>query len=143
MALSIAQSRQNVPYPSLIEIFLMLLILELILEASVRLPRSIGPTITMVGGIIIGQAVVNANLVSNLLIIILAATTIANFAIVGIQNSFALRFYKYLIVLTSAVYGVFGLLSGMVFIMAYLGSIQTFGVSYLSFKMERDVSEIG
>ncbi|MDQ6419010.1 spore germination protein [Paenibacillus sp. LHD-117] len=87
LALSIAKSRVDVPYPSLVETLLLLIILELILEASIRLPNSIGPTLTMVGGIILGQAVVSAKLVSNLLIIILAATTISSSAVVGFQNS--------------------------------------------------------
>ncbi len=139
MALSIAQSRQGVPYPALVEVLIMLLILELILEASVRLPKSIGPTITMVGGIILGQAIVDAKLVSNLLIIILAATTIANFTIVGVQNSLSIRLYKYLIVIFASIYGVFGLLAGMLLIIAYLSSLRTFGVSYLNFNLERDV----
>ncbi|WP_231710670.1 spore germination protein [Gracilibacillus suaedae] len=139
MALSIAQSRQGVPYPALVEVLLMLIILELILEASVRLPKSIGPTITMVGGIILGQAIVDAKLVSNLLIIILAATTIANFTIVGVQNSLSIRLYKYLIVIFASIYGVFGLLAGIFFIIAYLASLRTFGVSYLNFNVERDV----
>lgn len=139
MALSIAQSRQGVPYPALVEVLIMLLILELILEASVRLPKSIGPTITMVGGIILGQAIVDAKLVSNLLIIILAATTIANFTIVGVQNSLSIRLYKYLIVIFASIYGVFGLLAGMLLIIAYLSSLKTFGVSYLNVNLERDV----
>ncbi|WP_096186463.1 spore germination protein [Evansella halocellulosilytica] len=131
MALSIAQSRQGVPYPALVEIIIMLVILELILEASVRLPKSVGPTISMVGGIILGQAIVDAQLVSNLLIIILAATTIANFAIVGVQNALAIRLFKYVIVVLASIYGVLGILVGMLFVCAYLASLTSFGVSYL------------
>jgi hypothetical protein len=138
MALSVAQSRQGVPYPALVEIILMLIILELILEASVRLPKSIGPTVTMVGGIILGQAIVDAQLVSNLLIIILAATTIANFTIVGVQNSLSIRLFKYLIVLLAAIYGVLGILAGILFVAAYLASISTFGISYLNLTFKKD-----
>lgn len=131
LALSIAQSRSGVPYPAIIEMILMLIVLELILEASVRLPSSVGPTITMVGGIILGQAVVQAKLVSNLLIIILAATTIANSTVIGFQNSLSIRFFKYLIVILAAIFGVVGILGGMVIISAYLASLTTFGMPYL------------
>ncbi|TFE24293.1 spore germination protein [Cohnella luojiensis] len=131
LALSIAQSRDGVPYPALIEIIMMLVVLELVIEASIRLPRSIGPTITMVGGIILGQAVVAAQLVSNLLIIILAATTIANSTVVGVQNSLSIRLFKYLIVVLASIYGVLGILGGMVLVSAYLAGLTTFGVSYL------------
>ncbi|RIX59378.1 spore gernimation protein GerA [Paenibacillus nanensis] len=133
LALSIARSRVDVPYPAIVETLLLLIILELILEASIRLPKSIGPTLTMVGGIILGQAVVSAKLVSNLLIIILAATTISSSTVVGFQNSISIRVFKYLILLLSAFYGVLGLLSGLVIICAYLASITSFGIPYLHF----------
>lgn len=131
LALSIAESRAGVPYPSFMETILFLIVLELILEASVRLPKSIGPTITMVGGIILGQAVVAAKLVSNLLIIVLAATTIANSTVVGFQNSMSIRFFKYLILVLSAMYGVLGMLSGLLIVCAYLSSQTSFGIPYL------------
>jgi rubrerythrin len=138
LALSVAQSREGVPYPAFVEIMIMLIILELILEASVRLPKSVGPTITMVGGIILGQAVVEAKLVSNLLIIILAAVTIANSTIVGVQNSTAIRLLKYIILIFAATFGVLGILVGLFFICAYLASIQTFGIPYLNVAFSKD-----
>ncbi|MBO0999645.1 spore germination protein [Bacillus sp. SD075] len=138
LALSIAQSRDGVPYPALVEMILMLVILELIVEASVRLPKSIGPTITMVGGIILGQAVVDAKLVSNMLIIILAATTIANSTIVGFQNSLSIRLFKYLIVILASIYGVLGILAGIVLVSTYLAGISTFGIPYLYLNLTKE-----
>ncbi|KRE55956.1 spore germination protein [Paenibacillus sp. Soil750] len=143
LALAVAQSRDSVPYPALVEILVVLAILELILEASVRLPKSVGPTITMVGGIIFGQAIVAAKLVSNLIIIILAATTIANSTIVGFQNSLSIRLFKYLIVFLAAIYGVLGILSGLVIVCAYLASLDTFGVPYTQFNVAKDESKNG
>lgn len=138
MALSVAASRIDVPYPAFVETLILLIILELILEASVRLPKSIGPTITMVGGIILGQAVVSAKLVSNLLIIILAATTIASFTVAGFQNAISIRVFKYIILILSAVFGVFGLLSGLVVVCGYLASVTSFGIPYLHMARARD-----
>lgn len=143
LALSIAQSRGGVPYPTLVEMILMLVILELIMEASVRLPKSIGPTITMVGGIILGQAVVDARLVSNLLIIILAATTIANSTIVGFQNSLSIRWFKYLIAILASIYGVLGILAGIVLVSTYLAGISTFGVPYLYLNLTKEEIKSG
>ncbi|CAM3716867.1 spore germination protein [Aeromicrobium ponti] len=140
LALSVAQSREGVPYPALVEIIFMLVILELILEASVRLPKSIGPTITMVGGIILGQAVVEAKLVSNLLIIILAATTIANSTIAGFQNAVSIRLFKYVIVILASIYGLLGLVSGLVIIGAYLAGLDTYGKSYLYINVKGNES---
>ncbi|MFC5649742.1 spore germination protein [Paenibacillus solisilvae] len=138
LALSIAQSREGVPYPAIVEILLMLVILELIIEASIRLPKNIGPTITMVGGIILGQAVVQAKLVSNLLIIILAATTIANSTIIGLQTTLSLRVSKYVIVILASIYGVLGILEGLVLVCAYIASLTTFGIPYVYFHTEKD-----
>ncbi|WP_276351888.1 spore germination protein [Cohnella caldifontis] len=138
IALSIAGSRSEVPYPALVETLLLLLILELTLEASIRLPKTIGPTITMVGGIILGQAVVEAKLVSNILIIILAATTIANFAVIGFHNATTVRLGKYLILFLSAVYGLMGLFVGTVVLCAYIAKVSTFGIPYVYRWRARD-----
>ncbi|KMJ59290.1 spore gernimation protein GerA [Bacillus sp. LL01] len=143
LALSIAQSRDGVPYPALVEIILMLVILELIVEASVRLPRSIGPTITMVGGIILGQAAVEAQLVSNLLIIVLAATTIANATVIGYQNLISIRILKYIILVFAALFGVLGILAGVFLICAYFSSINTLGVPYLNMKFSKGDAKSG
>ncbi|WNC12619.1 spore germination protein [Brevibacillus brevis] len=141
LALSIARSRVDVPYPAIIETLLLLVTLELILEASIRLPKTIGPTITMVGGIILGQAVVQAKLVSNILIIILAATTIASFTVIGFHNAISIRISKYLLLILSAVYGVLGLFVGIVVVCAYLASVSTFGIPYLYHWKARDQSD--
>lgn len=141
LALSIAQSREGVPYPAFVETLIMLVLLELILEASVRLPRSVGPTITMVGGIILGQAVVEAKLVSNLLIIILAATTIANSTIVGVQNGFLIRALKYVTVLLASIFGVLGIYAGVVLICGVLASENTLGMSYVRLPFAKDEVE--
>ncbi|TDL62322.1 spore gernimation protein GerA [Rhodococcus qingshengii] len=143
LALTVAHSREGVPYPALVEIILMLVILELILEATIRLPKSIGPTITMVGGIILGQAVVEAKLVSNLLIIVLAATTIANSTIVGFQNSISIRLYKYVIVFLAALFGLIGMITGLVFIIAHLASVNTFGRPYIDLNFKRNENNNG
>lgn len=131
LAHSIARSRLDVPYPAVIEALLLLCVLELIMEAIIRLPSSIGPTITMVGGIVLGQAVVDAKLVSNLLIIILATTTIANAAVVGYQNTYVLRLFKYLLLFLAAILGVLGILSGLLIICAYIAGNRTLGIPYL------------
>lgn len=86
----------------------------------------------MVGGIILGQAVVQAKLVSNILIIILAATTIANFTVIGFHNATTIRLAKYLLLVLSALYGVLGLFVGLVIICAYIANVNTFGIPYVN-----------
>lgn len=137
LAHTIAISRSDVPYPAIIEALLLLVILELIMEAIIRLPSSIGPTVTMVGGIVLGEAVVAAKLVSSLLIIVLAAVTISNATIVGFQNSHSIRLFKYLLLFLSALFGVTGLLAGIVIVCTYLSSVTTLGVPYLQLKQPK------
>ncbi|MDR6549605.1 hypothetical protein J2736_000788 [Paenibacillus qinlingensis] len=134
LAHSIARSRIDVPYPAIVETLLLLFILELTLEAIIRLPPSIGPTVTMVGAIVLGQAVVAAKLVSSLLIIVLAATSISSATIVGYQNGLTIRLFKYILLLLSAIFGVLGLLFGIVIICSYLAGVKSLGVPYLQLK---------
>lgn len=141
LALSITESRQFVPYPAFIEIIIMLLLIELITEAAVRLPLSISNTIGVVGGIILGQAIVEASLVSGVLIIIIAATTIANGIIVNFENGITLRLMKYIIVVFSALFGILGHVIGLLVLCSYVARITSFGVPYVRWKKEGIQSE--
>ncbi|WP_286908299.1 spore germination protein [Clostridium sp. UBA1652] len=130
LALTIAQSREGVPYPAFIEMIIMLVIMEMIIEACIRMPSNIGTTITMVGGIILGQSVVEAKLVSNMMIIILAATTIASSTVNGFQNSASIRIFKFGIVILASIFGILGILVGFLIICIYLSSIEVFGIPF-------------
>ncbi|SFL99010.1 GerA spore germination protein [Paenibacillus sp. 1_12] len=141
LALSIAKSRMGVPYPALVEVLLMLIIMEMVIEATIRLPKSIGPTITMIGGIILGQAIVQAQLVSNLLIIIVAATMIANLTLAGFQNTVSIRMLKYVILFFGSLYGVVGIAIGLTWLGLFLSGITTYRVPFLSFSLKKSGSE--
>ncbi|BAC14724.1 spore germination protein [Oceanobacillus iheyensis HTE831] len=141
LALSITESRQFVPYPAFIEIMFMLLLIELITEAAVRLPLSISNTIGIVGGIILGQAIVEASLVSGVLIIVIAATTIANGIIVNFENGITLRLMKYFIVIFSALFGILGHVISLLILCSYIARITNFGVPYVRWKKEGIQSE--
>ena len=83
---SILSSRENVPFPIIVEILLMEISFELIREAGLRVPSAIGPTIGIVGALVLGQAAVSAGIVSPILIIIVAMTGIASFASCSFWN---------------------------------------------------------
>ncbi|MCR8635884.1 spore germination protein [Paenibacillus radicis (ex Xue et al. 2023)] len=140
LAISVAQSREGVPYPAIVEVCLMLVLLEMVIEATTRLPKSIGPTITMIGGIILGQAIVQAQLVSNLLIIILATSTIANFAIAGYMNTVGIRIFKYFTLLLSTMFGIFGLEASIIGLCIYLSGLNTTSVPYMSLSVKGQTS---
>lgn len=131
LALSVAQSRVGIPYPAFLEVILIFLVIEMVVEAIQRLPQNIGTTITMVGGIILGEAVVQAKLISNLLIIILAATTIASFALITIHASFFVRLAKYFILVMAALYGVLGVVAGMLVVTIFISHITSVGQPYV------------
>lgn len=137
LALSVAGSRHAVPYPSFVEVMIMLLMMELLMEASIRLPKAIGSTATTVGGLILGQAATEAGLVSNIMIIIVSLGAISNFVIPISTFSFAVRVSKYFILLLSIFYGLVGVILGVFMLLAYMVSLDSFGKPYLTFREEK------
>ncbi|MBW3496919.1 spore germination protein (plasmid) [Bacillus sp. FDAARGOS_1420] len=93
--LSIAESRENVPFSAIVEAMIMEITLEMMREAALRLPAPIGQTMGIVGGIIIGQAAVQAGIVSNIMIIIVSITGIASFTVPNYDMSLAVRYLRF------------------------------------------------
>lgn len=139
LALSIAGSRAGVPYPSFLEVIVMLLMMEFLTEASIRLPRAIGPAATTVGGLILGQAATQAGLVSNIMIIIVAAVAISNYVIPIATMNFAIRVMKYLLLFLATFYGLVGVVTGIVALVFYLANLSSFDYPYV--KMFRKVGK--
>ncbi|MBB6454391.1 spore germination protein [Salirhabdus euzebyi] len=131
LAFSIAGSRIPVPYPSYIEVLFMLIMMEMLTEASIRLPKTIGPTATTVGGLILGQAATEAGLVSNIMIIIVAAVAISNFIIPINEMSFSMRVSKYLLLFLTTISGLIGLMIGTIGLIYYLVHLDSVGEPYL------------
>lgn len=127
----IAESRQNIPFPAVVEIVVMDIAFELLREAGIRLPLAIGSTIGVVGGIIIGQAAVEAGLVSPITVIIIALTGVCGFAIPNVSLVSGIRLSKYLIIFTSAILGLFGFWIGILILLIHLASLKSFGFPYL------------
>ncbi|KRF42998.1 spore germination protein [Paenibacillus sp. Soil787] len=131
LALTIAGSREGVPYPSYIEVLIMMFLTEALIEASIRLPKSISATATTVGGLILGQAAQQANLVSSIMIIVTSAIAIANFVVPINAMSFAIRIMKYPFVLLASCFGVVGVVVGLFCMFIYLNDLKSFGKPYL------------
>ncbi|MDP4084343.1 MAG: spore germination protein [Bacillota bacterium] len=137
LALSIAGSRSTVPYPAFIEVFFMLIMMELLTEASIRLPKAIGPTATTVGGLILGQAATEAGLVSNIMIIIVSAVAISNFVVPVNNFGAAIRVVKYLLLVLSIFYGLVGVVIGFLLLVSYLVSLESFGKPFLTISEKK------
>jgi len=132
LAMALAASREGVPYPAIFEVLVMDIAIELLAEASTRLPAIIGGAATLVGGLIIGSAAVEANIISSTMIIIVAVTAIGLFTIPHYEMGLAWRIAKYLITVSAALFGLFGIANAFIILVIYLSSLRSFGQPYLS-----------
>lgn len=128
---AIVASRELVPFPILIEILAMEFSFELIREASLRVPSAIGSTIGIIGAIIIGQAAVDANIVSPILVIVVAITGIASFAIPDFALGFHCRLTRFIYILLGYLCGFLGITLGLFVHLLILCHLKSFGVPYL------------
>lgn len=108
LLLSFWEARIGVPFPAALEVILMEISFELLREAGVRLPGAMGNTIGIVGGLIIGQAAVDANLVSPIVVIVVAFTALCSFSIPNEEFAFSFRILKFYVIVLSAWLGFFG-----------------------------------
>ncbi|MFC5714367.1 spore germination protein [Thalassorhabdus alkalitolerans] len=132
MTLMIKESIDQIPYPPLIEAFIMEITIELIREAGIRLPSPVGQTIGIVGGLVIGDAVVNAGFVSNVMIIVVAITAIASFVVPNNEMSMSVRVLRFPLMLAAAAFGLIGIVFGLTLILIHMCGLRSFGTPYLS-----------
>ncbi len=132
LLIAIAKTQENVPLPAMVEMLLMEFSFELIREAGIRVPGVIGGTIGIVGGLILGQAAVAANLISPLTIIVIAVTGISSFAITDFSFAFGMRIVRVLFIVLAGLFGFFGLGVGIAAVMALTVAQQNFGVGEFS-----------
>lgn len=128
---SILSTREIVPFPIIFEIIIMEVSFELIREAGLRVPSPIGPTIGIVGALVLGQAAVSANIVSPILIIIVAITGIASFAIPDFSFGFHLRFFRFVFILLGYVAGFLGISIGILVYLSILCNVRSFGIPFM------------
>lgn len=131
-ASSIAAAREGVPFPTYLEVFLMVIAFEILQEAGLRLPKAIGSAISIVGTLIIGEAAVNARIISAPVIIVVALTGISSFVIPSQDLSAAMRLFRMLLIILSSIIGLFGIVIGFLLVLYHLCTLESFGVPYLS-----------
>ncbi|SKA76263.1 spore germination protein [Caloramator quimbayensis] len=129
---SISASREGVPFPAYIEAFVMELTIEFLREAGVRLPRPIGSTIGIVGGLVIGQAAVQAGIVSPIMVIVVAVTAISSFAIPNYEVAAGFRLIRFFLMILASIYGLYGVMLGIIATLIHLVNIKSFGVPYMA-----------
>lgn len=132
LMLSIASLRERAPFPTVIEVILMEFVFEGLREAGIRLPKQIGPLVSIVGALVIGEAAVRAGIISAPIVIIVSAAGIASFVIPRYSFSFPLRMIRFPLAILSGLFGLFGTAIGIMAILIHLIGLRSFGVPYLS-----------
>lgn len=131
LALSIAASREGVPFPSIGEAFMMEGTFEILREAGLRLPRQAGQAVSIVGGLVIGQAAVQAGIVSQAMVIVVSITGISSFAIPAFNAAASGRLIRFPLMMLASILGLPGILAGVSIIIIHLNSLRSFGVNYM------------
>jgi spore germination protein len=132
LILSIGEFRAAVPYPPLIEALIMEIMLEMLREAGIRLPAPVGQTVGIVGGIVIGQAAVQAGLVSNLMVVIVASTAVASFILPNYDMASSIRLIRFPMMIIASIFGIVGIIAGYMVLVAHLINLKSLGQSYTS-----------
>ena len=132
MLLSFAQAREGVPFSSIAELVLLELSFELIREAGVRIPGALGNAMGIVGGLIVGSAAVEANLVSPIVVMVVAITALGSLAIPNEEFASAFRMLKYFFLFLGGYLGIFGIVTGVYLTVSHLAGLLSFGVPYLT-----------
>lgn len=132
LLISLAAQREGVPFPAFIEALLMEVTFEILREAGIRMPRPIGQAVSIVGTLVIGQAAVEAGIVSASMVIVVAITAISSFVITGYSMAISVRMLRFAIMGLAAAFGVFGIVVGLIALVLHLCSLRSFGVPYMS-----------
>lgn len=132
LALSIIAAKRDVPFVTVFEVLIMLLAFEILQEAGLRLPQSIGQTVSIIGGLVVGQAAVEAKIVSPAVLIAVAIAGIAGYTMPSQELAGALRIWRFLLAVLASIAGVFGMVMGGAALVYHLAGIESFGVAYLA-----------
>lgn len=132
LLISLVAQREGVPFPAFIEAMLMEVVFEILREAGVRMPRAIGQTVSVVGALILGQAVVEAGLITPAMVIVVALTGIASFTLPAYNLSIAGRLIRFGFMVLSGMFGFYGLTLGVIVLIAHMNSLRSFGVPFMS-----------
>lgn len=132
LTLTIATARLGIPFPALVEALFMETVLEILQEAGVRMPKTIGPAVSIVGGLVLGDAAVRAGLVSAPMVVVISFTAIVSFAVGNYRIALPLRFFRVSLMVAASVLGMFGVVMGLVAIVVHLSMLESFGEPYLA-----------
>lgn len=132
LLVSLAAQREGIPFPAFIEAIMMEVAFEILREAGLRMPRTIGPAVSIVGTLVIGQAAVNAGIISAAMVIVVSITAIASFVFPSYSLANSIRMLRFPFIILAATFGVFGIIVGIVALVLHMCSLRSFGIPYMS-----------
>lgn len=132
LALSIVAAKAEVPFSTVFEVLIMLLSFEILQEAGLRLPAPVGSTVSILGGLVVGSAAVDARIVSPAVLVAVAIAGVAGYTMPSQEFSAALRLWRFLLAVLASLGGLFGLWWGCILLLHHLVGLKSFGVPYLA-----------
>ncbi|MBP1995007.1 spore germination protein [Paenibacillus eucommiae] len=132
LMLSVAAAREAIPFPSVVEALIMEITFEALREAGIRLPKAVGSAVSILGALVVGQAAVQAGIVSAPMVIVVSITGIASFTIPRFNGAIAVRMLRFPFLLSGAIFGFYGIFICMMILLGHLANLRSFGVPYLS-----------
>lgn len=132
LALRIATGKEGTPFPAVVEALLLEIQFEILREAGLRIPSKIGTAVSVVGVLVVGQALVAAGLVSPIIIIVVGSTAVASFAVPIFEISYPTRLLRFPLMILGATLGIFGIVWGIGLVLAHLCALRSFGRPYLA-----------
>lgn len=132
MLLTVLDTREGIPFPAFFEALIMEVSLELLREAGIRLPRPVGSAVSIVGALVIGQAAIIAKIASPIMVIIVALTGIASFAIPHYEMGIAIRILRFPYMIAAGLLGGFGLMAAFLLTLLHLTCLHALGEPYLA-----------
>ncbi len=130
LLIGLASQREGIPFPAFIEALVMEIVFEVLREAGLRMPRAVGQAVSIVGTLVIGQAAVEAGIVSAAMVIVVSITAIASFIYPAINMSIAMRMLRFPLMGLAASFGMFGIFLGLMTLLLHISSLKSFGVPY-------------
>jgi len=130
LLINFATQREGVPFPSIVEAIIMLIICEILRESDLRFPNAYGSAISILGALILGEAAVSAGIVSPIMIIIIALTFITGLVFTDYETVASIRFYRYFLLLAASFYGLFGVVCAFIFFLIKINSSYSFSKPY-------------
>ncbi|TCP29210.1 spore germination protein KA [Scopulibacillus darangshiensis] len=132
LIISVAASREQVPFPALVEALIMEITFEALREAGLRLPKQVGSAVSIVGALVIGESAVQAGIISAPMVIVVSFTGIASFTIPRYSAAIAIRMLRFPMIFLAGTLGLLGIMLGIITIIVHLCTLRSFGVPYLS-----------